>query len=400
MSRLTSTRFYSIPGFKTTIKDHLAMPKIDDPLPALSACNQLESLYRQSANPDSDLVEEDPKKALDLLKKVLEKSELDQITLRRFFTLEPSPSSEASISVLEHFNKTNPNVPLSQTISMIPFRRATYNCDFDSALELMDLSTGLKSHYGTAGDKRLRKYALAWSVGVCGVLVGVNALLESGLVGQWDQNKNMVLGMVFTYCVAVSIYAMMALSGPKGGAGQVLHWARGTPFGFRIKYTPEIQMASTIAEMNRSLPENHGECAPKLLEELKLRSMEPVESKAELDLKEYWARGGAGFEWVEPDQDPAEELWRQKMEREKAKRIGSPYVRRNERGEVHDWAQDVLNSEQNRTLPHASLIDISALSGPEKMAMLEEEMKKLQDEVDNLLPPKKDGEEKDKKDNQ
>ena len=72
----------------------------------------------------------------------------------------------------------------------------------------------------------------------------------------------------------------------------------------------------------------------------KVRLMAPKDNLNEIMLQAYWMTGGDGFEWVEPDQDPAEILWRQHLEQfnkaglneSKQKAIG--------------WADDLIESEK------------------------------------------------------
>lgn len=364
------------------------------PVEVLQACAKLENDHIASGTAkDLTQSKKSVQEAHNILKEALGKFKLDEPTLKAFFVAHPPPSTTASILALQAYNQQNPQTALSETVSMIPFRRATYFCDFDGAFRILDLTSGRKSPYQRVANRKLYKFMAFWAAGMGTALYGLNSVLASGLVGDWTENRGMVLSMAATYLLAVSVYGTLARQNSKSGVGEVLRWSKGVFLTQRSKRARELKMASLMAEMNRSLPENHGECATKMLKELEARDLETVESNDELLLKEYWARGGEGFEWVEPDQDPAWQIWRTKMEKTKQQRIGSPYVRHDATPKQLDWAERVANNQDDPiTIPHASLIDITKLSVEEKFALLDKELKSLKesDKPAEIGKPQKD----------
>lgn len=364
------------------------------PSEALRACAKLENDHIASSTAEAlGQSEKSVEEARNVLQEALDKFKIDEPTLKAFFVAQPPPSATASILALQAYNKQNPQTALSETVSMIPFRRATYFCDFDGAFRILDLTSGRKSPHQAVAGRRIYKIMALWAAGMGTALFGLDKLLASGLVGDWTENRGMVLSMAATYLLAVSVYGTLARQNSKSGVGEVLRWSKGVLLTQRSQRARELKMASLMAEMNRSLPENHGECAVKMLQELQARDLETVESEDELLIKEYWARGGDGFEWVEPDQDPAWQIWRARMEKSKQQRIGSPYVRHDATPKQLDWAERVANNQDDPiTIPHASLIDITKLSVEEKFAMLDQELKSLKenDRPAEIDKPRKD----------
>lgn len=312
--------------------------------------------------------------------KVGSQKRVDNTQLLAFLTSNPPPSPAAAAKALTNYTKMNRKaVPLD--LSMIPFRRAAYNCDFEAALTLMDVVSGHESRVAQLVNRRLMRFALIWLAASGGVLYGVDYLLKSGIIGMWDNPGPIVL-MVATYLTAVSAYGIMAFSSIKAGSGIYLQWAQGTSFLYRMQYARRLKMADLLVASNRMMPENDGECAPRLLSELQQRNLVPIQTEEEGMLKEYWARGGEGFEWVEPDQDPAEITWRTKLEHDRQSRIGSPYVHKGATNK--NWEETLKAAAENRFIPHASLIDMKELRTPEKMAALEEELRTLKIKKDKL----------------
>jgi hypothetical protein len=320
-------------------------------LKALADCSKLEALYLTSSSFDSPLTEKPSEEARILLKDVLEDSRvhLTKSLLHSFFTLKPAPSTQSSIMALESFFKKNSREAIPESLAMIPFRRAAYNGEYEEAFKLIDLSVA-GPQFQNQITKRLRKYFGYWVGTVSSVLVGVETLLQSGLVGSWE-STGMVHGMVATYLSATTLFALLATSSKSSGSGETLEWIQGTTMSYRYRHGAELKMSSTLADLNRLLPENQNECSLAMSKELAKRSIRVVEMDQETMMKEYWARSGSGFEWIEPDQDPADLLWREKVNAEKAKRIGSPFSRAG--SQEYGWAEDTVP----RSLPHASLIN-------------------------------------------
>lgn len=344
-------------SLRSRIQEHIIASKEpvteETTISALVACSLLENQFRESSKPGSPVTETPTEEARELLRSVLksENVHISENTVRRFVLSKPFPMSESSIEVIKRFNEQNPTKYLPLDTSFIPFRRAAYGARFDQGLKLIDITVGKESNWSQFATRETRKLVHYWAGSNIAVLTALESLFQSGLIGTW-QNTGLILTMVATYISAVCVYAYIAFAGRSAGVGEVLEWMEGTTPSYKYRFAAEMKMSSILAAMNRSLPENANEVSLELLNELKQRQMKVIEDQQETFMKEYWARGGEGFEWVEPDQDPAELLWRQKMEAEKTQRIGAPYTR-----PASEPDPSTFNA-----MPHASLIENSSTS--------------------------------------
>lgn len=304
---------------------------------------------------------------LDLLDQVLNNSSSDADgnnpasksltpdTLRQFLlsniTNSPQLSTTAAIKVLKAYTsiyEANGRRFVPLDVGMIPFRRAVYSAQLDEAFDILDL-TGAAPGYLKYVKRLWWKYGQRWLLGTTGTLGAVHVLLKSGLVGIWPSTFG-VLAMVSAYIGNMTILSGLAFAGRVSGSGEVLKWLPGTPTTYWYTHAQEMKMASLIAAVDRALPENQDECSFRIRKLLEQRKMVTIEFDQETLMKEYWARGGEGFEWVEPDQDPAEILWRRKMENSKAGRLAAAAAY----GDKYKYADDLL---PKTSFPHASLID-------------------------------------------
>lgn len=352
------------------------MATVDGPLDEtevvsmLRACSIVEDDLRIKSDP-----EHPPHEVQTILKDFLAQGHVKMTVpiVTRFFmppnteSTNASPSSTLSLAIIDQFNKDNAKIKstyIPQTVAMVPFRRAAYGAEFDTALEIMDKTVGSQSLYQRYVLRNIRRFWSTWTLGTSSIVGGTYGLLQSGLLGNWDSvplflGAATIPSMVFTYIASLTLYGILSMSGRISKSGDVLEWSKGTRTSYRYHRAAEMQMASLLTQVNMSLRENQGECSLHLIKQLQKRSMDVVVPEQEEMLREYWARGGEGFEWIEPDQDPAEVIWRTKMERAKPSRIGSPYSRAH--SPDGEWTDQVLN-----TLPHASLIQPPPAS-PDKL---------------------------------
>lgn len=349
---------------------------------ALVACSTLEAAYKASALPNySELPsQQDPQEAQKLLKDVLQvyrksDAQITNQSLLEYFSSDYPPSTSSGIRVLQEFAKKSAKNVVPELIAMIPFRRAIYRADFNGALDVMKLTCGEKSNYRTLINRKLAKYTGIWGIGMGATLSGVHYLLTSGLVGTWDPATSAMICVMFgTYLTALSVYGTLTLSNSKSGLGPVLEWVPGTSPLYRVRHGLQLKMATFATELNRSLPENLGECSPQLLQDLQKINLKPVETKDESQLKEYWARAGAGFEWAEPDQDPAQLLWMQHMDATRQQRLNSAYSRRDKEGKLLSWISEAEREKQGLSIPHASLLHVDELNSLDSMKTFEQEL--------------------------
>lgn len=349
---------------RARLAQHLAPPAADEAalqkiapettLSALLAC--VSPQLSKPALSDSETTE----LQLNLLSTALDASpavaaSLTPDTLRTFFLTSmrqaPNSSTPAAIAVLKAYTSTYSSgrrnyVPTA--IGLIPFRRAVYSGDLDQGFAILDL-TAAAPGYLKHVSRLWWRFGRAWVGGSAATLAGVHALLKSGLVGVWPSTLG-VLAMVAAYIGNMTILAGLAFAGRVSGSGDVLKWLPGTPTTYWYTHAQEMKLASLIASVDRSLPENQDECSFRVRKLLEQRAMVSIEYDQETLMKEYWARGGEGFEWVEPDQDPADILWRRKMEASKPARLAAAAAY----GDKYKYADDLLPKME---MPHASLID-------------------------------------------
>lgn len=374
MQRLLVRRYSKVSGdalnLEAAVKSYLSHPESSKVHNALMSCASLDNKSYT-------------KEASSLLGSILElKPTFPHETIRQFFC---KAGPKLSTTLLKHV--TSQEITLPESMLMIPFRRAIYTAEFREALNIMDLVASDTGVYAKKTTSHLRKVGLVWLTAMGSVLTGTNSLLASGIIGVWSQ-RPMILGMVATYLTSLSAYGMLSLGNARTGSlGDILEWVKGTSLLYRYRHSREMRMATVLADVNRSLPENRGEVSLQLLRDLRDRQLQAVETADEAHLKEFWARGGAGFEWVEPDQDPADLRFMKRMQETKYLREGSPYSRRGEDGKLLTWAEDLAKEQENKFIPHASLLHVDELKTPERLNQIETELAR---EKGLELPPNHD----------
>lgn len=211
---------------------------------------------------------------------------------------------------MEVFNHKNGSVPIPRTVAMGPLRRALWETDFPAAFKVVDLSSGSPQQMASVKQKMLR-YLGVW---------GGFGLAVSGL-GQGLLSADLLFGIApatfhilwWAYFTNVSIFGVISTAGRFCGNGEVVKWMQGTFYTHYFTHADEMKMISRIVEINRLMPENQGEVSDDVLDALIERKMAPVTTHDEKMMQMYWAESGEGFEWVEPEQDPAEILWRRHL---------------------------------------------------------------------------------------
>lgn len=285
-----------------------------------------------------------------LLLKAYNRKYSNAVIAKRAKTLAAQQSSPATLP-------SGTSIPTYVPIDIvsIPFRRAVYSGELDKSFEIIDQSAASPNYMRSVKDT-WRKWATRWGVGTGSLILGVHGLLASGAVGTWESTSG-VLAMVFAYVCNMTILGGLAFAGRISGVGEYIRWIPGTPTTYWYSHALEMKMASSIAAIDQALPENQNEQSFRVKKLLQNRKMMAVEVEQEKLMKEYWARGGEGFQWIEPDQDPADILWRQKVELTKAKRLEG----QKQYGNKYDTADQIINK---MSLPHASTTDIPKAPEP------------------------------------
>ena len=119
--------------------------------------------------------------------------------------------------------------------------------------------------------------------------------------------------------------------------------------------------SAKIVEADRQL--NGGESNPEIINELcrtsddmfntqrtlqpgynregeKIRLLEAKDNMEDLKMQAYWMSGGDGFEWVEPDQDPADLIWKQHLDS-----FNKPTLDNNSKAKNLKWAEELIGDK-------------------------------------------------------
>lgn len=272
-----------------------------------------------------------------------EKTTLSPALLRQLFLL--NLPVNATIRLIELYYQKNPNSTIDKASALVPFRHSLYSGDLNNALKITDLTVG-HPNYILAKQAQLRSGVVKLAITAAGVTVftkyGVNELVEWGIVdGAW-KHLNALTIMILTYLANSSLFITLVRFGRTlvSSGGDFLTWQKGTFYTHWFKHADEMAFCTKILEVDMTLNGSGITSSPELVEELcrvdesiteklgghslkagvnrsgqKVRLLERKPNLEELKFQAYWMSGGDGFEWVEPDQDPAELLWKQRLEK-------------------------------------------------------------------------------------
>lgn len=270
-----------------------------------------------------------------------EKVAFSPALLRRLFLLNLPVS--ATLRLIELYYKKSPDATIDRAAALVPFRQALYSGDLNNALKITDLTVG-HPNYITAKQTQLRSGIVKLAITAAGVTLftkfGVNELVEWGIVdGTW-KHLNALTIMILTYLVNSSLFVTLVRFGRTlvSSGGDFLTWQKGTFYTHWFKHADEMAFCTKILEVDMALNGSGISSSPELVEELcrvdesitekqgghslkagvnrsgqKVRLLERKPNLEELKFQAYWMSGGDGFEWVEPDQDPADFLWKHRL---------------------------------------------------------------------------------------
>lgn len=277
------------------------------------------------------------------MKRILESKAVDfnEELLKKLFLMRFA--SKTNVDIIKSFYDQNPEACIDKDIAMIPFRFCLFNGDLKNALLITDLTTG-HPNYVRKKQKEFKSGALKLALTAIGVTLfskwGLNELIEWGFLSETWRHLSAVNSMVLTYILNSSFFVSIVRLGRMVAAagGDYLEWQKGTFYTHWYKHADEMLMCSKIIEADIGL--NGGgpsgaEPSKELMEELcrqpddvdeghalkpgfnrggkKVRLLEQKDNLEDLKMQAYWMTGGDGFEWVEPDQDPAIIIWKNHM---------------------------------------------------------------------------------------
>lgn len=305
-------------------------------LEALRACRVLQHEIYQYDKFEQDPANKRIQKMIDVILND-EKVKFDGKLLKQVFLLKfPAPTT---IKIIQNYYKRDPKAVIDMNTALIALRDSLYNGDINSAVKITDLTAGYPTYIQRKNDQ-LRRGVYQLAATAIGITffskVGVQQVIDMGWLSPAWKHLGSINAMVLTYLLNSSFFVAIVKFGRQlsFAGGDYLTWQKGTFYTHWYKHADEMAMCTRIVETDLKL--NGGlENTPSLMEELclkdenvsnhhtlqpgltregkKVRLLEPKDNLEDLKLQAYWMSGGDGFEWVEPDQDPAEILWRQHL---------------------------------------------------------------------------------------
>lgn len=250
------------------------------------------------------------------------------------------PTTPVALHLIKtYYEKNQPGTVVDKDVALVALRSALWNGDFSNAIKLTDITVG-HPLYISKQNQTLKKGFTQLVVSLAAITVmskyGVDGLIDAGVLSDLWRHLSGLNLMILTYFLNLSFFLtvvkfgrQLALSG-----GDYLTWQKGTFYTHWFRHADEMLFCSKIVEADREL--NRGENTPQLMNELcrtdddifsnphtlkpgytrdgnKIRLLAAKDNLDDLMMQAYWMLGGDGFEWVEPDQDPALLMWKQHL---------------------------------------------------------------------------------------
>lgn len=216
---------------------------------------------------------------------------------------------ENTLTLIQSFYNKNSDAAISKQTAMVPLRQLLWDGDVTGALKVIDLTTGSDRYISQKKHEQgmtLIKYF--------GGLAGMIGSLDFGLRAFGVEPMIGMYAMFVTYIVNMSFFATLAFSGKLAGKSEYVQFVPGVPQTYRLLHADELEMLSRAAEVDAIVNGVDSYASAEFVEKIVPKSIELVESESQILTQEYWLSGGDNFEWVEPDQDPAELLWKERSQ--------------------------------------------------------------------------------------
>lgn len=264
-----------------------------------------------------------------------------QDLLQQIFVL--NLPTELNLKLINKYYEMNPakSTIINKDVALIPLRNAIYNADFNRAIKVSDVTVGHPNYIANKASTLKRGFIKL--VGTAAAITiftkfGVTTLVEEDIIPASWLHLGALNSVLLTYIINSAFFVTIVKFGRQliSSGGDYLTWQKGTLYNHWFKHADEMLFASKIMEADRNL--NNGELNPEIVEEIcrvapdirsntaslhpgydragnKIRLMQMKDDFEKLKFQAYWMTGGDGFEWVEPDQDPAEIQWREHLEK-------------------------------------------------------------------------------------
>lgn len=297
-----------------------------------------------------------------------EKFEFNKELLTKIFLMKLP--AVTSIKIIEAFYARNPKAYIDRSIALIPFRYCLFNGDLQNALKITDLTTGHKNYIDNK-NSQLRSGILKLASSAIGITlfskVGIQEIIEWGYLSDSWRHLSSINAMILTYFLNSSFFVTIVRFGRQlvAGGGDYLTWQKGTFYTHWFRHSDELLMCTKIVEADLALNgggPSGGESSPELIEELcrtedelyeghtlkpgftrdgkKIRLIEAKDNLEDIKMQAYWMSGGDGFEWVEPDQDPADIIWKQHLAK-----FDKPMLNSDNSTKNLKWAEELIEEK-------------------------------------------------------
>ncbi|KAJ8101879.1 hypothetical protein POJ06DRAFT_72733 [Lipomyces tetrasporus] len=232
---------------------------------------------------------------------------VDDALLRRYFLLRPATSRAVDAMSIFYEREENKRRVISKSTYMIPFRKCLRDEDVDGAFKIVDL-TANSPQWLTYVKQWWQKAALVWIAGSAGIVELADVFMKSDLlVAGGLENTGVIKVMIIAYLLNSSLLGFVACASRPGDNGGKVLWRHGVFQTTWYMHAQESRMLNMIVDMDIAQVENEGDVSRRVLHELAVRDRRLGDNAYDNLVKEYWAKQGQGFEWAEPDIDPAEE---------------------------------------------------------------------------------------------
>lgn len=358
-SRLYSTSLFLYINDYKRLNQEIKEKTLSDDLvvDALKAVKLLENpATPQSVSPES----------LETINSLFTNISISPELLKQIFLVNlPTP---LNLEIINHYYTKSPGSVISKETALIPLRNALMNADFENSIKLTDVTVGHPNYI--ASKNQILRHGFFRLVGSSLVVTflskyGVQEIINMGILGPGWRHLASINSMLLTYLINSSFFVTVVRFGRQliSSGGDYLTWQKGTFYTHWFRHADEMLFASKIVEADRQL--NGGESNPAIINELcrtnndmyasqhtlqpgytrqgeKVRLLEAKDDLEDLKLQAYWMSGGDGFEWVEPDQDPADLIWKGQLKKWERSAVGEGDGTR-----TLKWADDIIKTERS-----------------------------------------------------
>ncbi|KAK9373886.1 uncharacterized protein V1513DRAFT_447839 [Lipomyces chichibuensis] len=272
---------------------------------------------------------------------------VDDALLRQYFLLRPDTSRALEAMKIFYKREENKQRVISKSTYMIPFRKCLRDEDVDCAFKIVDL-TANSPQWLSYVKRWWQKTALMWIAGSTGVVELADVFMKSDLLVTGGlENTGVIKVMIIAYLLNSSLLAFVACASRPGDNGGKVLWRHGIFQTTWYMHAQESRMLNMIVDMDIARVENEGDVSRRVLHELAVRDRRLGDDAYDNVVKEYWAKQGQGFEWSEPDIDPAEEAKiARDAERMRKLHLDAPQQRQLLIDDANaEWVKKVLQSQ-------------------------------------------------------